>query len=59
MEKKLNILIYRHLKPCGEGILINADVNGSLNILKKVVGNFKYNPIEVCSTPAVITVKFN
>lgn len=40
-------------------ILINADVNGSLNILRKVVGTFEYNPIEVCSTPSVITVKFN
>ena len=38
--------------------LINADLNGSLNILRKVVGEFQY-PIEVCSTPAVITVKFN
>ena len=31
----------------------------SLNILKKVVGNFDYYPIEVCSTPSVYTVKFN
>ena len=51
--------IKRGLFKSSKGILINADVNGSLNILKKVVGNFKYNPIEVCSTPAVITVKFN
>ena len=40
-------------------IRLNADVNGSLNILKKVVGNFDYDPIEVCSTPSVYTVKFN
>ena len=51
--------IKRGLFKSSKGILINADVNGSLNILKKVVGNFKYNPIEVCSTPVVITVKFN
>lgn len=51
--------IKRGLFKSSKGILINADVNGSLNILKKVIGNFKYNPIEVCSTPAVITVKFN
>ena len=51
--------IKRGLFKSSKGILINADVNGSLNILKKVVGKFNYNPIEVCSTPAVITVKFN
>ena len=42
--------------------LINADLNGSLNIMRKVVGEraflvdgkVKY-PIEVCSTPVVIT----
>lgn len=49
----------RGLFKSSKGILINADVNGSLNILKKVVGKFNYNPIEVCSTPTVITVKFN
>lgn len=51
--------IKRGLFKSSEGVLINADVNGSLNILRKVVGNFNYDPIEVCSTPAVITVKFN
>lgn len=51
--------IKRGLFRSSEGILINADVNGSLNILKKVVGKFGYNPIEVCSTPSVITIKFN
>ena len=51
--------IKRGLFKSSEGVLINADVNGSLNILKKVVGKFNYNPIEVCSTPTVITVKFN
>jgi putative transposase len=41
-------------KNCGGGI-INADLNGSLNILRKVVGEFQY-PIEVCSTPRVINL---
>ena len=27
------------------------------NVLKKVVGNFNYDPIEVCSTPLVLTIK--
>jgi len=36
---------------------INADLNGSLNIIKKVVGEYQY-PIEVCSTPKVITLKY-
>ena len=35
--------------------IINADLNGSLNILKKVVGEFEY-PIEVCSTPLRVTI---
>lgn len=51
--------IKRGLFKSSNGTLINADVNGSLNILKKVVGNFNYDPIEVCSAPSVLTVKFN
>ena len=51
--------VKRGLFKSSDGSLINADLNGSLNILRKVVGNFNYNPIEVCSTPTVITVKFN
>lgn len=51
--------IKRGLFKSNDGTLINSDVNGSLNILKKVVGNFDYDPIEVCSTPSVYTVKFN
>ena len=50
---------------CGGGLfrthlhkLVNADWNGAMNILKKVVGEFQY-PIEVCSTPVVITIKLN
>lgn len=38
--------------------LINADLNGSLNILRKAIGEFQYS-IEVCSTPLVITIKQN
>ena len=50
--------VKRGLFQTKEKRLINADVNGSLNILRKVVGEFQY-PIEVCSTPSVYTVKFN
>lgn len=48
--------IKRGLFKSKEGKLINADLNGSLNILKKVVGEFEYSK-EVCSTPIKITVK--
>ena len=34
--------------------LINADVNGAYNILRKVIGKFDYDPIVVCSTPKMI-----
>ena len=49
--------IKRGLFRPGSGREINADLNGALNILRKVVGEFEY-PIEVCSTPAVMTVKW-
>lgn len=39
------------------GKLINADLNGALNILKKAIGEFKYS-IEVCSTPSTLVVKY-
>ena len=45
--------IHRGLFMSSNGRLINADVNGALNILKKVVGKFDYDPIKVCSTPLV------
>ena len=51
--------VKRGLFKSSNGTLINADVNGSLNILRKVVGNFNYDPIEVCSKPLVITIKLN
>jgi putative transposase len=54
-ENYLGKRIKRGLFKSKEGKLINADLNGSLNILKKVVGEFQY-PIEVCSTPLKINV---
>ena len=47
--------IKRGLYEASDGRLINADVNGALNILKKVIGKFKYDSIKVCSTPLVVT----
>ena len=47
--------IKRGLFRTNEGRLINADLNGSLNIMRKVIGDFQY-PIEVCSTPLVKTM---
>lgn len=39
------------------GKLVNADVNGAYNILKKAVGKFNYDPIQVCSTPVVVSTR--
>lgn len=59
--------VKRGLFRTSSGILINADVNGALNILKKYLQKAVRNReqilatldlIEVCSTPAVYTVKF-
>ena len=36
--------------------LINADVNSACNILRKVIGDFKFDPIVACSTPKMINV---
>nr|DAN33187.1 MAG TPA: endonuclease [Caudoviricetes sp.] len=55
-ENYLGKRIKRGLFKSAKGKLINADLNGSLNILKKVVGEFEY-PIEVCSTPLRVTLK--
>ena len=55
-KKYLGRRIKRGLFKSSSGKLINADLNGSLNILRKVVGDFSY-PIEVCSTPRVIALK--
>lgn len=58
--------IKRGLFKTSKGILINADVNASYNIMKKAlqakeVWNLKLfrNCIEVCSTPNIITMGFN
>ena len=50
--------IKRGLYKSSSGKLINADLNGSLNILRKAVPNAfnKCYGIEVCSTPRVITL---
>ena len=50
--------IKRGLYQSLEGKLINADLNGSLNILRKAVPNAydKCYGIEACSTPKVITL---
>lgn len=50
--------IKRGLFRSRQGYLINADVNGSLNILRKAVPNITFdNGIEVSSAPLVITIK--
>ncbi len=43
--------VKRGLFRSSSGKFINADQNACLNILRKVVGDFEYDPIEVCSTP--------
>ena len=47
--------IKRGLFRTATGKFINADLNGSLNILRKVIREFQYL-IEVCSTPRVETM---
>ena len=54
-EKYVGKRIKRGLYKASDGRLINADVNGALNILKKVIGKFDYDSIKVCSTPLVVT----
>ena len=54
-ESYLGKRIKRGLFRSAKNRIINADLNGSLNILKKVVGEFQY-PIEVCSTPLRINI---
>lgn len=61
LEKKETYLgkrVKRGLFKTAKGRLINADLNGSLNILRKVIGEFQY-PIEACCTPVRITPSFN
>jgi transposase, IS605 orfB family len=54
-ESYLGKRIKRGLFKSAKNRIINADLNGSLNILKKAVGEFQY-PIEVCSTPLRISI---
>ena len=59
--KKHNIYkgkrIKRGLFKTSTGLLINADINGSLNIMKKAVPNVSYEyGIKVCSMPSVISL---
>lgn len=49
--------IKRGLYKSSDGRLINADINGALNILKKVIGEYRYDPILVCSMPLVLQPK--
>lgn len=58
-EEYLGKRISRGLFKSGDGRIINADVNGSYNILRKVVGEFDYDSILVCSTPAKLSVSLN
>ena len=46
--------IKRGLFKSSNNTVINADVNGDYNILRKVIGKFDYDPIVVCSTPKMI-----
>ena len=48
--------VKRGLFKSSDNQLINADVNGALNILRKVIGDFNYDPIQVCSTPKTLNV---
>ena len=48
--------VKRGLFKSSDNQLINADVNGALNILRKVIGDFKFDPVQVCSTPKTFNV---
>ena len=48
--------VKRGLFKSSTGVIINADVNGALNILRKVIGDYSYDPVHVCSTPKTINV---
>lgn len=55
-ENYLGKRIKRGLFVSKEKRILNADLNGALNILKKEVPELQYG-IEVCSTPIVFTIK--
>lgn len=54
-ERYFGKRIKRGLFHTKAGRVVNADWNGAMNILRKVVGEFQY-PVEVCSTPLVVTL---
>lgn len=58
-EKYLGNRIKRGVFKTRNGHLINADLNGALNVLRKEIPNAfeKRYGIEVCSTPVVLTTK--
>ena len=63
-DKYLGRRIHRGLFKSATGQVINADVNGSLNIMRRFLNVAKniniydfVNLVEVCSTPSVFTVK--
>ena len=55
-DQYLGKRIYRGLFRTKKNKIINADLNGALNILRKEVPELQYG-IEVCSTPMVCTIK--
>lgn len=51
--------ITRGMYKTKDGIKLNADVNGSLNILRKAVPNVEFTDgIEVCSTPVINNIHY-
>ena len=53
MGKRIKRGLFKSLN----GRYINADVNGALNILRKVIGKYNYDSILVCSMPLVLQPK--
>ena len=52
------LIVRRKRNQTSTGRLINVDLNGALNILKKEISNaFDGYGIEVCSMPLVLTIK--
>ena len=50
--------VKRGLFRASNGSEINADINGAYNILVKAIGQFNYNPIQVCGLPSTLGVEF-
>jgi putative transposase len=65
-NKYLGVRVKRGLFKTAKGYLVNADVNGSLNILRKYLetkvawnSNLILDYVEACSEPVVMTIKLN